>query len=505
MMKEVNIAEFAVELTIKSNLSPSDAKSNVSISQLLNEDNRVTFIRGTAGMGKSVLAKQVIYGWANGEIYTDFKLCIMIECRELNNFHATEGALLKDHEIISEYLKMRVKYSFGDCKGTLFVIDGLDELYDIHSNMSIIWQLLSSEQFRRSRIIITGRPHIEGSLERCDAGVGGLRILELQGISEEHIGKFIDKVASFQDTSTVANKMKSSIDKSFPVLHVPQFMNTVCCIAMLKNGEICNDKAEMYCWILYLMLKQHAEKHVSRGKTMEQVLEDHSESLLTLCEICCELLIENTVIYEQEIAPLFDDTGQGNTFYDSLFLDVSDDLKAKYQFKVESLMHFLHALHICNISNRMQIVKSSLDNNLTDVVILFCQLISGFSSEGIKNKILTNVASLTFIDEESIFKNILGLIVGCNLEEDRKVETSIQIILYWLNTNFKDIWYLTSIIDQLHIGKFNSNISKSILMILDQLEMMGKFDEMSIKEAFQEVYINSFCVDSTERLILVKY
>ena len=120
-MKEVKVDEFAVKLRINDTTPPSNAfkdeKSrhlellegmkgkHFDLSELINHNDRVTYICAIPGMGKSVLSKQLTYRWANGKIYTNYKFCIMMECRDINYFVLNEGTGLKKHEIFSEFLK----------------------------------------------------------------------------------------------------------------------------------------------------------------------------------------------------------------------------------------------------------------------------------------------------------------------------------------------------------------------------------------------------------------
>ena len=111
-MKEENIDEFAVELTLSLarpvSLQYKDVKQryiellketngkSIDLSRLVDHDDRVTFIGGTAGIGKSVLSKKLAYSWACGRLYKTFRLCIVVECRDVNDFAANEGKKLKN-------------------------------------------------------------------------------------------------------------------------------------------------------------------------------------------------------------------------------------------------------------------------------------------------------------------------------------------------------------------------------------------------------------------------
>ena len=158
VLKEVKVDEFAVKLKIIRDEEPEGTLrdemrrhldnlkrftgDDIEISDLVGND-RVTFIRGVAGMGKSVLAKQLTVGWANRTMYKNFKLCIMLECRNLNDFQRKNGAAERKNEIFDKFLKSKWNIELGDGEGVLFVVDGLDELYDINTDNSVIGQLLN--------------------------------------------------------------------------------------------------------------------------------------------------------------------------------------------------------------------------------------------------------------------------------------------------------------------------------------------------------------------------
>ena len=211
---------------------------DIGLSQLADSKHRVTFIRGIAGMGKSVLAKQLAFGWAKNRIYTDFKMLIMLEYTDLNYFQSKEP-WIKTHEIVPKFLKSMTDYDFNDAEGVLFVVDGLDELYDINTNKSIIGQLLNRKitKYVKAKVIITGRPHVEDKLEGYGKEIGGLRKLEILGLSSGQIERYIHDFGSTHN-KVLDRKMAMDTSKRFlAILHVPQFLNTFCCAAGLMEGK----------------------------------------------------------------------------------------------------------------------------------------------------------------------------------------------------------------------------------------------------------------------------
>ena len=275
---------------------------DIEVSILTENDSRVTFICGVAGMGKSVLAKQLTVWWANGYMYTNFKLCIMFQCRDLNFFQRSKGAKLEKHELFEEFLKSICNFELGDGEGILFIVDGLDELYDINTNDSIIRQLLdlSVSKLINSKIIVTGRPYVEDKLVEHGKEMGGLQTVQIQGLNDKQIDEYISKFSSLQDNITAINKSKDASQRNLPILHVPQFLNTFCCVAILTGRKAIHNEAELYSWTVYLLLLEH-DKSGFLNKTVSETFKEYSKALMTLSEVCHKLLNENKIIFEGEV------------------------------------------------------------------------------------------------------------------------------------------------------------------------------------------------------------
>ena len=530
-LKEVPVDSFAVQLKIVPQPSPKteykdemrthlenlshSTHHQIDISQLIEEESRVTFIRGTAGMGKSVLAKQLILQWAKGEIYQEFKCCIMIECRDINYIRSTKGENWKKHEIFDKVLKEQFNYDLGDGKEVLIILDGLDELYDIQEDDSIIGQLLhvGRSKYEMSKIIVTGSPDIENKLSH---EMGGLRIVEIQGLGKEQIDKYIDNFSSVQGNISYIRDSRDSSTFPLAILHIPQFLNTFCCVAILRKGKEIENVAELYLWTLYLLLRQH----VSESRDEERFpicFERYSELLQFISKICHELLNENKVIIERRIKGMIkemipDIEKEKENFIHRLLVDVSNDGKEMYQFKYLSLMEFLAALHICsNISNWMDTIKEYLKKGYIEVASHFCRLIAGISSSRIITALLEKVSKLTDFDKKLFLKSIITILNESEIVEETKFKRSIDFIAYFTTKDFKCKDEILSIISKLHYAaQFLSDTSDMILVrsishICNHLTKECGCTDDEIRKAFENFLIEEFDVQDKEHLEIVKY
>ena len=520
VLKEVDVSDFAVKLKISRCSAPKghfrdeakryldnlkDAAGDaIDIFNLIDDRHRVTFIRGIAGMGKSVLAKQLTYGWASGDICQNYKMCVMFECRDLNYFKDHEGAELKKHEILGEFIKSKVDYDLGNGEGVLVIVDGLDELYDITEKDSIIGQLLSRKIYPMSKVILTGRPHIEFKLE-CHCNVGGLKTVEIQGLTNEQINKYVEKFSKSEDHILDINKAKGA--SNVPIIHVPQFLNTLCCIAILLKGQAISNSTELYCWTVFLLLKQHADKDGSNRKMASDIFREFSELLSTLSKVCHNLLTKNKIIFEGTIESQLGDIGKDKEFVESLFVNVSDNITEKYQFKHLSLMEFLSALYICkkDMKNLLTIIKYNLEKGFIEVVSFVCRLLSGFSYEGIIKELLKNVVGLKQeVNEKQLLHDVIELLNDCGLGDDTKLRRSFEIITFFLNKNFNDKEFIKSIIRKCHGYGFEPDevTTHNLCLICRHLESCG-WKEDDIRMAFANVQFLQIDVHEIEHLDIV--
>ena len=534
VLEEVDVEEFAVKLMMCDPMPAMETfrgevdryfeqlegrrGSDIKLSDLIDKKNRVTFVTAIAGSGKSVLVKQMTYKWAKGELFKKFKVCISFECRELNNFELSEGEKYKKHELIIEFIKSKFNCDVKDSKNVLFLVDGVDELKDISEKNSIISQLidLKKSKYPESKIIITGRPHIEKMLIKHGGGnMGGLRKVEIIGLSDEQIDAFIHKFTS-SDEELIAkiDKTKDSSKTSIKFLSVPQFLSSFCCVALLSDKTKIRNAAELYCWSFYLLLKQHADRDGSRDKKIPDIFNEYSEDLLVLSKICHELLNKNSIIFEGNIEVQFVNIGKGKEFLNSLFVDVSDDFTVRMQFKHLTLMEFLSAIYVCTTQNRTEIIKDILEKRSYQVLLFYCQLMSGLMYEGIIKHLFTNAVKLEESDAKSFFSNILTSVRKCvGGQFDESFQLSIDVIMCLMNKDVISKQFILSIVNQLSFKEVDSSFGYSIVIssagkLIEMMKLLREDFECSdteLKKAFENVHFGWFEVIELNDLKYAKF
>ena len=526
VIKEVNVDDFAVKLKISESRPAAAtfrdetrqhfehlkgmAGKDIELNELLDNDNRVVLVCGVPGLGKTVLTKQLAFLWANNKIYTNFKVCIIMECRDINYFIANDGAALKRHELFSEFLKTKFGYDLGGGVSTLFIIDGIDEIVEFDMNDSVIWQLLDVKhaKYAQAKIILTGRPHVEGKLEQRGKDIGGLYRCEIQGLSYDQIKNYVKKIASCKEDFEKIDKAIHSTKEYVSTISIPAFLNSMCCVTLLSDVQIVKNIAELYVWALYLLLKEHVEKDGPSQKLCSEIFHEYSSELEALCEICHQLLNENKIICEGDVKSRLSKGGKGTEFFEGLFDNISDNRTKRFQFKHLTLMEFLSAVYISRRKNRMEIIEHNLRNEFYQVVIFSCQLISGYNYDGIIKDMFGNDEVLKAITVEQFLPRVLELVGQQQQQEPYEAfQLSIEIIMCFINKAVSNKNFIISTVKTLRykMHGLDKVSMKKVSELFAHLCSAFKFNEEDFNETFKNVLVREVYVDEAISLTCVKY
>ena len=166
---------------------------------------RRILIRGRAGVGKTTLCKKIIHDFTNNKIWNDlFSRVLWVPLRRLKQRHYSEYNLeslflhiyFEEHrnrKRLAEELWRAIEDKNASSRGTLFILDGLDEVSELldssHSAFNFLTSLLN-----RSNVIITSRPHAIrfASFEKLDLE------LETIGFRPEQVTDYLKKTIGNQ-------------------------------------------------------------------------------------------------------------------------------------------------------------------------------------------------------------------------------------------------------------------------------------------------------------------
>jgi len=482
---------------------------NIEIPHLVDNEKDITFICGSPGMGKTVLVKKLACGWANGEIYTEFQWCIMFECKDINYFQATEGASLKNYELFDKFLETEFPCDFGDGKGILFIVDALDELHGINDTDSVIRELLKliTTKYSGSKVIVTGRPHVGKMLSRHCRTICGLRRVEIQGLCEEQIEEYVNKFNSHECEAVDIRKAKDSSNRYLPIAHIPQFLNTFCCVSRyLKEDSI--GHIELCCWTLYLLLRQHGVCPSSTEKNISEIFEGFSKDLLTLGRICFKLTLRNKVIIEDDMKSELGNTAIEKGFFKCFFVDASDIFRKKCKLEHLSLIEFFSSLHICTCKSRKKVIEEVLRKGLIKVVLLVCQMVEANRIEGTVSGRLLKAIQFKPLDSNAFCSEVIESLHYCALDDWTKFGHSLEIIGCFLNAGGNSEKSVIASVKRLRCGDSyisNEKYNKKLSEIVEHMKSVYKLKKDAISAVFDDIGATRIAVNEYEALTCAKY
>eukprot|EP00112_Aurelia_sp_Birch-Aquarium-sp1_P014541 Seg3149.1_Seg3149.2 transcript_id=Seg3149.1_Seg3149.2/GoldUCD/mRNA.D3Y31 product="NACHT LRR and PYD domains-containing protein 3" protein_id=Seg3149.1_Seg3149.2/GoldUCD/D3Y31 len=420
--KHVDLDKFAVDVTVLkghkvaslpnersefiSKLHDIRSQRSVELNELVDRESeeRVSFVRGLAGIGKTVLAKQIALKWANGIIFREFTHVYVLECRNLNGETSLDDLLKREF--------------FGDSapKGNnlLFIIDGVDEVDDLETKLkpkgkqSIIYQLLdkSSHRYNESKVILLGRPHVQTTLKSREGIdlIGNMKTFEMIGLSEKSVSKYINLFTEKESQKEEAiQKTRDSSQNISVLMSIPQYLNTLCCVAILTEGKAISNTTELYTWLLFLFFKSH----IKDVDDVTEIFSNYFDFIKTFGKISYELLLKKTIVFKQkdfteELKELTDNEEVKNIFNVFCIKVGGIQTVQKYQFKHLTLQEFFGSLY-CLIAG----IKPDelIQNDNFEIVSFIC----GFYGGMLKNQ---------GEDEESIIDIVCECLKSEGKEED---------------------------------------------------------------------------------------
>jgi len=127
-------------------------------------------IEGAPGIGKTVLAKEIAYQWANMKLLCN-KLLFLIFLREfnVNEILTVEGFV--QYAVSSSEITRSLVWYMIETKGrdVAVVLDGYDEISEEGRKKSFISQIVGREVFSQCCLVITSRPTASSHLhDRVD-------------------------------------------------------------------------------------------------------------------------------------------------------------------------------------------------------------------------------------------------------------------------------------------------------------------------------------------------
>ena len=524
--KEVEISKFAVnmKLAVKDKAArelndelesysheSAETINEISMDNLVGDNNRIAFISGITGMGKSVIAKQIVHSWANDKMYKNFKLCIYFRCRELNSFKEQSGNLAKI-EMLQQFISERMPGCEipVDGENLLIVIDDLGELCDVNEEFSIIHEFLDTNRsFKKSSLIITGQPSLESLFDDSMADIGEYKIVDVQALCDEDINEFIEKFShccnnkNSSKTKELVEKYVTFSNEIGPMLGVPQVLNLICCLIMLDLEVKFESKVGLFTCIVYAMLRRVYESSQDNHKvSFKYVLTKYKKALLAFCSISWKLYREKRIIfkledYQDELNEIYSErSDHEQLFIKNLFIDVSDEFEDQLQFKYSVMMQFLAAIHVCAGNHVEELNNESVD----DVLDCACSLYG----ESMKTGSIVKQMFEAIIGGDITGKAKSFLIDVGNLLHSRNQHLKHIDLIKHLPKDVKDKKFILSLFENLHlmVPDLSEEIQGKLIQIYTHLKDCF-CNEEEVKAIFSNVEVAILIVKERDEMFKI--
>ncbi|XP_072132400.1 NACHT, LRR and PYD domains-containing protein 3-like isoform X2 [Mobula birostris] len=239
---------------------------------------------GIPGIGKTTMMQKIVYDWATGKIYQQFRFVFSFKFQDLNFIKSriTLRQLILDQY---PYFEKILREVWNNPKGLLFIFDGLDQFkhkIDFADSRrdtepkhqcpdpewwcevsDIVYGLIQHKLLPGCSVLVTTRPTELHLLEKAEICVRA----EILGFVGEERKEYFNR---FFEDQTVAAAVFKHVEEN-DILYTMSFNPSYCWILVLALGPFFTKKdrdpqrvpktvTQLYCYYLYNILKNHGRE-----------------------------------------------------------------------------------------------------------------------------------------------------------------------------------------------------------------------------------------------------
>lgn len=360
-------------------------KESIDIKDIVGVNDDYTLISGIAGVGKSYLVNEIMYQWANRDLFNgdngmpDIQLLLPIRCREINvlNLSSDDGIEGIFKRIFPDiFCKNFDVDTLKDLREKiLVVVDGVDELVTVDEinqseernnsanrrKLEFIRELIVTRneiKLPHRYTITVGRPRVTEMIRHSIARNICAREVQVCGFNADCVQKYIEKHCHSEEIKLKVRqeiKMNASIQA---LSCVPVYLWVICNIYK-SDVSILTPKTvtELMIYACLAFFRDHLIKSEvkSNDVTLMNLCEDPMVQTLviSISKLCFLSLKERRIIFQaEEIRDIVDDV-DGLEKGTGLIIKHENDSESTYEFSHLVLHEFFAAFHIM-LSNDLQ-------------------------------------------------------------------------------------------------------------------------------------------------------
>ena len=173
--------------------------TKISVDEIISE-SKSAVLAGVAGYGKTFLMDYICHEWGSNNLWPQFQLVFMLQCRDLNE-------TLPGQQSLHELLKIYYRTVMNDIDATklaemretvLIIIDGVDELANLDEIVKGTLLTSSQRLFRDLLlqkdghcVLVTGRPEASFKVKQMISKEKPINSIQTVGFSTEQVYKFM--------------------------------------------------------------------------------------------------------------------------------------------------------------------------------------------------------------------------------------------------------------------------------------------------------------------------
>ena len=314
------------------------------IFQKIDGQRKRVLMEGAPGCGKSTLSFHICHQWADGKLFQDYKLVILMRLRDL----AVQEAKTIDDLLQKTIGEVADEIKTNKGRNVLFVLDGWDEIHESKPGYSVILDLIKSKELRESSIIITSRPTSSAVLHQLVS----LRT-EILGFSKSELRSYFSFCLK-NDTKAVEDLLKRIENNPIieGICYLPLNASILVHLFICGKGELPNTQYGIFsdlicnCIFRYLKRTQTDGAKISKIKSLAKLPKLVDSQFERLCKLAYDGIINDTVIFHLDPSFATLDLLQKVESFDRY-----GEMSYSYNFLHLSIQELLAAIHIATKLN----------------------------------------------------------------------------------------------------------------------------------------------------------
>ena len=309
------------------------------------DEKKSVLIEGQAGIGKTMICKEICYQWAENNLFTPDELVLLLLLQDPEVHEIVDEAHLADYFGLSAMTKQSfLKYLEEKCgAGITIILDGYDQLSTEQQNNSFFRDLIEGKKLIKAQIIVTSEPSASQCFHDCVSR--RIELFELKYNRSLYISVSLQNPTKFEvllDHLSLYSKMEM-------LTRTPINLSIMICLCQNFNSSLPTTAIEMYeQFVLYAI--SHKVNHFAN--TIEDFPQSILDPLKQIEYFAYEALIDGKEIFHEDDLPDKDYSCFGLMQCMEYYSPTSHKQVAVYNFLHHSIQEYLAARYVAGLPNK---------------------------------------------------------------------------------------------------------------------------------------------------------